>query len=117
MAKNNKFISPEELIQIALDNNCQGTSISFNEPTLLFEYSLELFELAKKKGLYNTYVSNGYMTEDVLRDLVDNGLDAVNIDIKGSTEMVKKYCGINIEKVWRNARYSYNSFKRMDDRF
>ena len=102
--ENNQFISPEELIQIALNNKCEGTSISFNEPTLLFEYSLEVFRLAKKKGLYNTYVSNGYMTEEVLKKLVDNGLDAINIDIKGGAEMVKRYCGINIEKVWRNAK-------------
>lgn len=99
-----KFISPEELIKLAVKNNCQGTSISFNEPTLLFEYSLDTFKLAKKAGLYNTYVSNGYMTEEVLRDLIDAGLDAINIDIKGNSEMVKNYCGADIEKVWRNAK-------------
>jgi len=99
-----EFLSPEKLIQIALENNCQGTSISFNEPTLLFEYSLDVFKLAKEKGLFNTYVSNGYMTEEVLRDLAEAGLDAINIDIKGSADMVKKYCGTDVEKVWRNAK-------------
>jgi len=107
--KNNKlttldeFMSPEKIIDIALKRNCQGTSISFNEPTLLFEYSLEVFKLAKKNGLYNTYVSNGYMTEEVLKDLIDAGLDAINIDIKGDSNMVEKYCGTDVEKVWRNA--------------
>lgn len=102
--KSRDFLPPEKLVEIALKNKCQGTSISFNEPTLLFEYSLDVFELAKKRGLYNTYVSNGYMTEDVLRTLVKSGLDAINIDIKGDTDMVKKYCGIDVEKVWRNAK-------------
>lgn len=97
-----KFYSPEEIVQIALINSCQGTSVSFNEPTILFEYSLELFQLAKKAGLYNTYVTNGYMTEAVLDELINHGLDAMNIDIKGDAEMTKKYCGIDIEKVWRN---------------
>ena len=100
------FISPEEIIKIALKNSCQGTSISFNEPTLLFEYSLELFELAKKEGLYNTYVSNGYMTEEVLKKLIESGLDAMNIDIKGDDELVKKYCGADNEKVWRNIKFA-----------
>lgn len=99
-----EFLPAEKFIEIAKINNCRGTSISFNEPTLLFEYSLEVFKLAKKEGLYNTYVSNGYMTEDVLRDLADAGLDAINIDIKGGTEMVQKYCGADVEKVWRNAK-------------
>ncbi len=98
------YISPEKLIRIALKNKVQGTSISFNEPTLLFEYSLEVFKLAKKHNLYNTYVSNGYMTESVLKELVDAGLDAINMDIKGDSKMVKKYCGGDVEKVWRNAR-------------
>jgi pyruvate formate lyase activating enzyme len=44
------------------------------------------------------------MTESVLRDLVEAGLDAMNIDIKGDPEMVKKYCGADVEHVWRNAK-------------
>ncbi|MFX1495434.1 MAG: radical SAM protein, partial [Promethearchaeota archaeon] len=92
IVKNSKdYLTPEEIIKIAKINNCQGTSISFNEPTLLFEYSLEVFKLAKKEGLYNTYVTNGYMTEEVLEDLIKNGLDAMNIDIKGEADMVKRY--------------------------
>ncbi len=98
------FLSPEDFIKKTLENNCEGTSISFNEPTLLFEYALDAFKLARKEDLYNTYVSNGYMTEKVLMDLIEYGLDAINIDIKGSREMVKMYCGADVEKVWRNAR-------------
>ncbi|MFO8018164.1 MAG: AmmeMemoRadiSam system radical SAM enzyme [Promethearchaeia archaeon] len=98
------YIPPQDLIKKAIENNCQGTSISFNEPTLLFEYALEVFSLAKEQGLYNTYVSNGYMTEQVLRDLAKHGLDAINIDIKGDKEMVEKYCNADVEKGWRNAK-------------
>ncbi|MFX0081968.1 MAG: AmmeMemoRadiSam system radical SAM enzyme [Candidatus Hodarchaeota archaeon] len=104
MSKYNRFISPKHFIDLALKEGCQGTSISFNEPTLLFEYSLEVFKLARQNELYNTYVSNGYMTESVLNDLVGAGLDAMNIDIKGEKDMVQKYCGVNVENVWRNAK-------------
>jgi pyruvate formate lyase activating enzyme len=103
------YYSPKDFINDALSNKCEGTSISFNEPTLLFEYSLEVFKLAKQEGLYNTYVSNGYMTEKVLQDLVNAGLHAINIDIKGNQEMVKKYCGINNEIIWRNAKIAKNN--------
>ena len=104
----NDYLSPERLIEMALKNKCLGISISFNEPTLLFEYSLDVFKLAKEHGLYNTYVSNGYMTENVLEDLVHGGLDAINIDIKGGEGMVEKYCGASVEKVWRNAKIAKN---------
>ncbi|MFX1390899.1 MAG: AmmeMemoRadiSam system radical SAM enzyme [Promethearchaeota archaeon] len=104
LASSDELLTPSRLIKIALQKGCQGTSISFNEPTLLFEYSVEVFKLAKKSGMYNTYITNGYMTEEVLRDLVDAGLDAMNIDIKGDSEMVHKYCGASVEKVWNIAK-------------
>ena len=98
------FISPERFIEIAIKNKCEGTSISFNEPTLLFEYSLEVFKLAHDEGLYNTYVSNGYMSKEVLKDLFNAGLDAINIDIKGPSDMVRNFCGADVELIWRNAK-------------
>ncbi len=104
IASSDEGLSPKRLIEIGLSKKCNGTSISFNEPTLLFEYSLDVFKLAKENGLYNTYVTNGYMTENVLRDLVDAGLNAMNIDLKGDFNMVQKYCGADVEFVWRNAK-------------
>lgn len=102
--KSKEYIPPEKIVELAIENNCQGTSISFNEPTLLFEFSLNLFKLAKNKGLYNTIVTNGYMTEEVLKELVKSGLDAMNIDIKGDDKMVKKYCKTDVENVWKTAK-------------
>lgn len=43
------------------------------------------------------------MTEETLRALIDHGLDAMNIDIKGDKEAVAEHCKADIEKVWRNA--------------
>jgi len=97
------FLSPEKFIDQIKGYKCQGTSISFNEPTLSLEYSLDVFELAKKEGFYNTYVTNGYMSDRALELLAEKGLDAMNIDIKGSEEAVRKYCKADVEKVWRNA--------------
>jgi pyruvate formate lyase activating enzyme len=99
------YLSPERFVEIAWENGCSGTSISFNEPTLLLEYSLDLFPLAKKQGLYNTYVSNGYMTAQALEALAEAGLDAIKFDVKGDKEVYEKYCGgVKIDVVWRNAR-------------
>ncbi|MEM2901801.1 MAG: AmmeMemoRadiSam system radical SAM enzyme [Candidatus Bathyarchaeia archaeon] len=96
------YVNPWTLVERALEGGCDGTSVSFNEPTLQLEYSLDLFHLAKSRGLYNTYVSNGYMTPEALKMLKDAGLDAVKIDLKGGCEAVRKYCGADVEKVWRN---------------
>lgn len=97
------YISPERFIELMKMYNCQGTSISFNEPTLLFEYSLDVFDLARAEGYYNTYVTNGYMTKEALELLIGHGLDAMNIDLKGDQAAVAEYCKARVEKVWENA--------------
>ncbi len=98
------YIAPERFVQLVQQMGCQGTSISFHEPTLLLEYSLDVFELAKKAGYYNTYVTNGYMSSDALRLLIEHGLDAMNVDVKGCKDVVRNYCGADVEKVWRNIK-------------
>jgi len=98
-----EYISPATFIELITRYHCQGSSVSLNEPTMLFEYSLDIFDLARDKGYYNTYVTNGYMTNRALELLVAHGLNAVNIDIKGDAEVVKRFCGADVNMVWRNA--------------
>lgn len=99
-----RYISPKVFMDLVKRHNCQGTSISFDEPTLLLEYSLDVFDLARREGYYNTYVTNGYMSTEALKLLIEHGLDAMNIDVKGDAEAVKEYCKADVEQVWRNAR-------------
>jgi pyruvate formate lyase activating enzyme len=94
-----RTVSPQEFVSTAIDLGCQGTSISFNEPTLSLEWSLEVFRLARARGLYNTFVTNGYMTADALDLLVEAGLDGMNVDVKGNSRAVRKYCGADVEVV------------------
>jgi pyruvate formate lyase activating enzyme len=96
-----QYLSPQRFIELTEGTGCQGTSISFNEPTLSLEWSLDVFRLARSRSLYNTFVTNGYMTAEALSRLVEAGLDAMNIDVKGDATAVAKYCkGIEVEKVW-----------------
>lgn len=103
--KHANYVSPERIINMALKNNDNGLCVSFNEPTMLFEYSLDVFKLGKEKKLYTTYVSNGYFTLDALKMLKDAGIDGIKIDVKGNKYVYEKYCGgVREDFVWRNAR-------------
>jgi pyruvate formate lyase activating enzyme len=105
----NRYISPERFVRLTENSDCQGTSISFNEPTLSLEWSLEVFRLARQRGLYNTYVTNGYMTPEALALLVEAGLDAMNVDVKGDAIAVRKYCkGVDVEKVWNACKLAHS---------
>ncbi|UCG68183.1 MAG: AmmeMemoRadiSam system radical SAM enzyme [Thermoplasmata archaeon] len=99
------FVSPQKMVDMAVKEGDNGLCVSFQEPTLLFEYCLDVFSLAKKKGLYNCFVSNGYQTQGSLEMLKDAGLDGLKIDLKGDEEVYKKYCeDVDVEKIWRNAQ-------------
>ena len=105
------FISQEEVLSQAIMRGDEGLCASFQEPTLLTDWILDLFREGSRRGLYCCYVSNGYMTLQALRLLKDSGMDAIKIDMKGDAEVYKRYCGgIDVEKVWRNIHEA----KRMD---
>jgi pyruvate formate lyase activating enzyme len=96
-----EYVSPERFMELTERSGCQGTSISFNEPTLSLEWSLDVFRLARRRGLYNTFVTNGYMTPEALSLLIEAGLDAMNVDVKGDAAAVRRFCkGVDVEKVW-----------------
>ncbi len=93
------FSSPEEIVEQALTNKVEGLAFTYTEPTIFIEYALDVMKLSRKKGLFNVFVSNGYMTEDVIHESAKY-LDAINIDLKGNNEFYKKICGnALIEKV------------------
>lgn len=96
-------VPPERIVEMALRRD-EGVCVSFNEPLLLFEYSLDVFKLARGRGLYCTYVSNGYMTLAALRALQESGLEGLKIDVKGGREEYRDFNGADVEAVWRNAR-------------
>jgi len=77
--------TPEEIVKMAIENGCQGLSFTFTEPTIFYELSYETAKIAHKKGLYNTWVSNGYTNKEPIRKIASY-LDAVTIDFKGSGE-------------------------------
>ncbi|MGE4357007.1 MAG: AmmeMemoRadiSam system radical SAM enzyme [Candidatus Omnitrophota bacterium] len=92
-------VSPQEVVDSALDYGCQSISYTYTEPTVAYDYYRKIMRLAKEKGLYNNFVTNGYMTEEVLKD-AEGYLDAANVDLKSfSGDFYKKMCGAKLEGV------------------
>jgi pyruvate formate lyase activating enzyme len=74
-------LEPTIVVEKALENNCKSISYTYTEPTIFFEYAYDTTILAKEKGLYNNFVTNGYMTKQAI-DAINPYLDAANIDLK-----------------------------------
>ncbi len=62
-----------------------GLAYTYNEPLIGYEFVRDCSRRAKEKGLKNVVVTNGYICEKPLRELLPC-IDAFNIDLKGFTE-------------------------------
>lgn len=74
-------VSPEEVVGAVLRSGSTTISYTYTEPTIFFEYALDISKLAVKKGIKNTFVTNGYVTEEALKDIAPY-LHGANIDLK-----------------------------------
>ncbi|MEM0371674.1 MAG: AmmeMemoRadiSam system radical SAM enzyme [Ignisphaera sp.] len=95
-------VSPELAVELALAYGAQGITYTYNEPVVFIEYAYDVGILAKKHNLFNTMVTNGYMTDETI-DLVSKFIDAVTVDLKGhgDPELAKKICYVpNVEQVF-----------------
>jgi pyruvate formate lyase activating enzyme len=97
-------ILPEKIVELALSGNCQSISYTYTEPTVFMEYALDVAKIAKDKGLKNVYVTNGYMTEEVLNEIYPY-MDAANVDLKGFTEEhYQNVCGARLKPIMDTIR-------------
>jgi pyruvate formate lyase activating enzyme len=75
-------ISPRDIVEKAgkLPGNI-GIAYTYNEPAVFFEMVLETSRLAREAGLQNVVVSNGYINQDPLKELLKFS-SGFNIDLK-----------------------------------
>lgn len=74
-------IAPEELIRMVGEHHLDSIAYTYSEPTVWFEYVLACSKMAKAAGIKNVLVTNGYINEEPLRELLPY-VDAMNIDLK-----------------------------------
>lgn len=96
---------PEEVVKNAKANNCLSISYTYTEPTIFFEYAYDTAKIAAGKGLYNIFVTNGYMTREAL-DKIKPYLHAANVDLKSFQEdYYKSLCKAHLQPVLDSIEY------------
>ena len=91
--------SPEQIVAGALASGCQSIAYTYTEPTIFFEYAYDTARLAHEAGIANVYVTNGYMTSDML-EAFHPYLDAANVDLKAFREKTyHRYVGAGLKPV------------------
>src|SRR3989344_4002025 len=96
-------LEPEKVVEQAIKNDCKTIAYTYNEPTVFYEYVIDTAKIAKKKGLKNIIVSNGYINEEPLKRLA-MFIDGANIDLKSFNEEFYKEVGGELESVLKSLK-------------
>ena len=88
-------MSPEEVVRQAVSYGCEGIAYTYNEPTIFIEYARDIGILARKSGLINMFVSNGYETPEAL-EFSRDWLDIITINFKGNAnnDFYRRYVSV-----------------------
>ncbi len=96
---------PSELVSMAVESHCESIAYTYTEPTVYYELARDTMILAKKAGLFNVFVTNGYMSREMLDDA--RGLiDAANVDLKAfDDKFYTQYCQARLKGVLDSLKY------------
>ncbi len=93
------YVSPEEMVELALKYNSKSIAYTYNEPSIFYPYARDVGILAKKAGLKNVFVTNGFESVEEIEDMA-SWVDACNVDLKSfKPEYYKKVLKGNLEDV------------------
>jgi len=98
--KTEKF-TPElalEVAKLAVNDGNIGIAYTYNEPLIGYEFVLDCAKLIRKAGLMNVLVTNGYINNEPLVEILPF-IDALNIDIKGYSERTYNMVGGTLDPV------------------
>lgn len=99
------FQTPDEIIEHAKKRNIMGIAYTYSEPMVWYEYVYETAKKAHEEGLKNVLVTNGFINQKPLKQLIEY-IDAANIDLKSfNDEFYKKLCGGRVEPVLETIKY------------
>ena len=97
-------VARNEVVAGALAAGCRSVSYTYTEPTIFYEYARDCARLAAEAGLKNVFVTNGYMTRQMLAD-IDGLLHAANVDLKSfSDEFYRSLVGARLNPVLDSIR-------------
>lgn len=103
--------TPEQLVDEAVSLNADSISYTYSEPTIFFEIIQDTARIARKKGLKNIMVSNGYMSRECLEELAPL-IDAINVDLKCFTDdFYKNISGAHLKPVLNNLKQIKHELK------
>ena len=104
---NNKYYSISEIIILAKKYNCESICMTYNEPTISYEFLIDLANETHNNDLYFVLKTNGYINKEPWGEICEI-TDAMNIDLKGSDEKYLNIIGAKEPVVRDRIKEAYN---------
>lgn len=109
-----QFLTPEEIVMMCWKYNSRIISFTYTEPTIFYEYMIDIAKLAKKQNLLCVMVTNGFINPKPLKELLKY-IDAFNVDIKSMKEkFYRENCSARLKPVLETCKQIYKAKKHLE---
>jgi pyruvate formate lyase activating enzyme len=96
----------KDFITKVITSDTAGIAYTYSEPFIWFETIMEVAPAIKEKGLINVMVTNGFIEQKPLAELMPY-IDAMNIDIKAiNPAFYRRMCKAQLEPVLKACEYA-----------
>jgi pyruvate formate lyase activating enzyme len=94
-----KHVTAEEVVRAAERMGSRAIAFTYSEPVIFYEYMKDICLAAEGTGIGRVMISNGYIKEKPLADLLPH-MDGVKIDFKAFSEsFYKQQCSAHLRPV------------------
>ncbi len=107
-------ISISKLIELAHEHNCQSVALTYNEPMVSIEWSMEIARAFREAGLLSLAVTSGHISDRARADFFEV-MDGANIDLKAfSSDFYRRYCLGDLEAVLESLIHCHQTRKWLE---
>lgn len=100
-----RYVSPEQLPQLAREHHCRSVAFTYNDPTIFIEYAIDVANACHEEDIRTVAVTAGYIQGKAREELYAH-MDAANIDLKGFSESFYQHnCLATLEPVLDTLKY------------
>ena len=78
---------PADVVKTAQRSKCLSIAYTYSEAVTFFEYMIDTARLARENGVFNLWISNGYINREPLLALC-KVLDAANVNLKSYSDAI-----------------------------
>ena len=100
--------SPKEMVVMSMKRGSVGIAFTYNEPTVNFEYLMDVLPVLRGSGARVVMVTNGHLSPEPWKRVMSM-TDGANIDVKGFTEeFYMDVAGGSLRPVLENVKAAFD---------